>query len=354
MNALVKVKLGPDCMRYMDMPEPQPKDDEIKVRVYACGICGTDIHLMHDEYPSKPPIITGHEFSGIVVETGKDVTNFQVGDRVVTLTAIKTCEHCEYCRQGLRMLCPERKSVGSGINGGFAEFVTLPAKHAFHIPKGVSLKTAALCEPLACVVRGVCERTSITAGDYVLVAGAGIMAQLTAQVAMANGGNVIMTGLASDKERFALAESLGVFATVQVDKGDSLARVLELTGGMGVDKAFECSGAAASADFCLDALKKTGYYTQIAIPGKSIPFNMDKALYKEITISNSYASERTSWLTALRLLERRQIHIESMISDVLPLTEWRNGFNRTIARKEFKILLMPNPANHPDFLKAEE
>ena len=352
MKALVKTKLGPDCMRYMEMQEPRPAEDEIKVRVYACGICGTDIHLMHDEYPSKPPIITGHEFSGVVVETGKNVTDFQVGDRVVTLTAIETCEECEYCRQGLRMLCPERKSVGSGINGGFAEFVILPARHAFHIPEGVSLRTAALCEPLACVVRGVCERTSITAGDYVLVAGAGVMAQLTAQVVMANGGNVIMTGLASDEERFALAKSLGVFATVRVDEGDPLSRVLQLTGGMGVDKAFECSGAAASADFCLDALKKTGYYTQIAIPGKPIPFDMDKALYKEITIYNSYASERSSWLTALRLLEHRQIHIDSMISDMLPLSEWQDGFERTIAKREFKILLTPNPVDHPDFLKA--
>ena len=115
MKALVKTKLGPDCMRYMEMQEPRPAEDEIKVRVYACGICGTDIHLMHDEYPSKPPIITGHEFSGVVVETGKNVTDFQVGDRVVTLTAIETCEECEYCRQGLRMLCPERKSVGLSL-----------------------------------------------------------------------------------------------------------------------------------------------------------------------------------------------------------------------------------------------
>ena len=196
------------------------------------------------------------------------------------------------------------------------------------------------------------ERYTLQPGDYVLVAGAGVMAQLTAQVVMANGGNVIMTGLASDEERFALAKSLGVFATVRVDEGDPLSRVLQLTGGMGVDKAFECSGAAASADFCLDALKKTGYYTQIAIPGKPIPFDMDKALYKEITISNSYASERSSWLTALRLLEHRQIHIDSMISDMLPLSEWQDGFERTIAKREFKILLTPNAVDHPDFLKA--
>lgn len=343
MKALVKTKLGPDCMRYMDMPEPTPGADDIKVKVFACGVCGTDIHLMHDEYPSKPPIITGHEFSGVVVEAGENVTDFKPGDKIVTLTAVDTCEECEWCRQGLRMLCPERKSVGSGCNGGFAEYVVIPAKHAFHLPEGVSLKTAALCEPLACVVRSVCERATIKAGDFILVSGAGIMGQLTAQVAKASGGVVIMTGLQNDKERFALAKELGVFETVYVDEGDPLARIMELTGGMGVQAAFECAGVASSAKFCLEALMKTGQYLQVAIPGKPILFDMDLALYKEITISNSYASERTSWLIALRLLEKKMINIDPLVSDILPLTEWEEAFRRTIEKTGFKFLLMPDP-----------
>lgn len=350
MKALVKTKLGPDCMQYMDMPEPAPGADDIKVKVFACGICGTDIHLMHDEYPSKPPIITGHEFSGVVAEVGANVTKFKPGDRIVTLTAVDTCEECEWCRQGLRMLCPERKSVGSGCNGGFAEYVVIPAKHAFHLPEGIPLKTAALCEPLACVCRSVCERASVKAGDFVLVAGAGVMAQLTAQVAMANGGVVIMTGLKNDTERFAMAKRLGVFETVYVDEGDPLGRIMELTDSMGAQLAFECSGAAPSAKFCLEALMKTGQYIQVAIPGKPIPFDMDMALYKEITISNSYASERTSWLIALRLLEKKMINIEPLATSVLPLTEWEEGFRRTIAKEGFKILLMP----HPEDLKESE
>jgi len=343
MKALVKTKLGADCMRYMDMPEPTPGADDIKVKVYACGVCGTDIHLMHDEYPSKPPIITGHEFSGVVVETGENVTNFKPGDRIVTLTAVDTCEECEWCRQGLRMLCPERKSVGSGCNGGFAEYVVIPAKHAFHLPENVSLKTAALCEPLACVVRSVCERSVIKAGDYVLVSGAGIMGQLTAQVAKANGAVVIMTGLQSDKERFALAKELGVYETVYVDEGDPLARIMELTEGMGVAVAYECAAVASSAKFCLEALMKTGQYLQVAIPGKPILFDMDLALYKEITMSNSYASERTSWLIALRLLEKKMINIDPLVSDILPLSEWEEGLRRTIEKTGFKFLLMPDP-----------
>jgi L-iditol 2-dehydrogenase len=341
-KALVKVKYGPDCMRYMDVPEPHTGDDDIKVKVYACGICGTDLHLMQDEYPSNPPIITGHEFSGTVVEVGKNVTKFKPGDRIVTLTAVDTCEDCLWCSLGLRMLCKERKSVGSGRNGGFAEYVVIPAKHAFLIPEGVSMKTAALCEPLACVCRGVCERTVIKAGDYVLVAGAGIMGQLTAQVAMANGGIVIMTGLKNDADRFEVARRLGVYATVYVDEDDAVNRIMELTDGMGARVAFECSGAAASAEFCLQALMKTGFYTQIAIPGKPILYNMDLALYKEITISNSYASERTSWLIALRLLEQKMIRIDDLISAIFPLKEWEKGFQQTMEKKAFKVLLMPD------------
>lgn len=344
MKALVKTKLGPDCMQYMDVPEPMPGDDDIKVKIYACGICGTDIHLMHDTYPSKPPIITGHEFSGVVAEVGKNVRNFKPGDKIVTLTAVDTCEECEWCRQGLRMLCPERKSVGSGRDGGFAEYVVIPAKHAFHLPEGVSMTTAAMCEPLACVVRSVCERTTVHAGDYVLVSGAGIMAQLTAQVAHANGGVVIMTGLEQDAERFALAERLGgVYATVRVDQEGALEKILELTNGMGPQVAYECAGVAASANFCLQALRKTGTYAQVAIPGKPISIDMDLALYKEIVLTNSYASERTSWLTALSLLENHLINIAPLASAVLPLEQWEEGFRQTIAKEGFKVLLMPHP-----------
>lgn len=341
MKALVKTCLGPDCMRYMDVPEPSPGDDEIKVRVHACGICGTDIHLMHDTYPSNPPIITGHEFSGVVVENGIEVQEFSPGDRVVTLTAVETCGTCEWCRQGLRMLCPERKSVGSGRNGGFAEYVVIPALHAFHLPENISLTEAALCEPLACVCRSVCERTVVRAGDWVLVAGAGIMGQLTAQVAMACGAQVIMTGLRRDVERFRLARELGVCATVAVDDGNPLEEIARITHGLGPQTAFECSGAAESGELCLQALMKTGTYMQVAIPGKPILFNMDLALYKEIAISNSYASERSSWLIALRLLEQKRVNLTPLISAQLPLADWEEGFRRSMTREEFKILLLP-------------
>ncbi len=329
----------------MDVPEPVTGDDDIKIKIYACGICGTDIHIYHGVYPTNPPTILGHEFSGTVVETGKNVKKFSPGDRVVTLTAVDTCEECEWCRQGLRMLCPERKSVGSGRDGGFAEYVVVPAKHAFHLPDNVSLTTAALCEPLACVVRSVCERTQLHAGDYVLVSGAGVMGQFTAQVAHANGATVIMTGLEADEaERFPMARRLGgVKEIVRVDQEGALEKIMQLTGGLGPHVAYECAGAASSANFCLKALRKTGTYAQVAIPGKPIPIDMDMALYKEIVMTNSYASERTSWLQMLSLLEHDLVNISPLASSILPLEQWEEGYRRTIAKEGFKVLLMPHP-----------
>ena len=341
MKALVKTKPGPGGLQLMDLPEPSPGDDEIKVKVYACGVCGTDLHILHGQYPSSPPVTLGHEFSGYVTEVGRYVKNFQVGDRVVSMTAVKTCGTCEWCLRDLRMLCPQRQSLGVAWNGAFAEYVILPARQSFHLPESVSMLAGALCEPLACCCRGVCEGSNVKPGDYVLVTGAGIMGQLTAQAAMACGGTVIMTGLKGDEKRFDAARHAGVFATVYADGDDPLKEILALTGGEYPAEAFECSGTAAAADFCLHALRKTGSYTQIAIPGKPIPFDMDLALYKEISISNSYASERSSWELALKLLEQKRVQIQQLAGTVFPLEQWQAAFDRMAAKEDFKVLIQP-------------
>jgi len=348
MKALVKTKFGADCMHLMEVPELILKDDEIKVKIYACGVCGTDIHIMHDSYKSEPPVTLGHEFSGYVTEVGKDVHDFKVGDRVTSMTAVKTCGTCEWCVQDLRMLCPERKSLGVAWNGAFANYAVLPAKQCFKLPDNVPMILGALGEPLACCCRAVCERTPITPGDYVLVAGAGIMGQLTAQIAIANGGIVIMTGLKDDTERFEIAKKAGVYGTVYVDGPDPVGEVLRLTGGEYPNVAFECSGSAASTQFCLEVLKKYGYYTQISIPGKPIPFDMDLALVKEISVFTSYASERSSWKIALQLLEKGLVHIDELVGSIYSLDQWEDAFNRMIAKEDFKVFIMPNEEYRKD------
>ena len=328
-------------MALVDIPEPTPAPNELKIKIHAAGICGTDLHIRHDEYPVAPPVTMGHEYAGTVVEVGSAVKGFAVGDRVVSLTAVHTCGHCRHCYEGLLMLCTNRLSIGSGKNGAFAEYMVIPSHLAFHIPEGVSLEAAALCEPLACVVRGVIERTNIKAGDYALVSGPGAIGQLALQAAKACGARVAVSGTSQDVERLALSQTLGADATLVVDSIDMDQATAQFTGGEGFDIAFECAGAAPSADSCLRALRKHSQYAQIGIFGKKIPFDLDLALFKEVTITNSFASERTSWVIALRLLADKKVDTLPLISGQFPLQQWEKAFSMAENKEGYKILLMP-------------
>lgn len=313
---------------------------DIKVKVHATGICGTDLHILKDEYPVDYPVVMGHEYSGEVVEVGEHISTFEVGDRVVSHTAVITCGSCHYCKQGLLMLCEERKSIGSGVNGAFAEYLKIPANLAYKVPEGISLDEAALSEPLACIVRSVIERATVKAGDDVLVSGPGTIGLLTLQVVLASGGNVVVMGTSKDRARLKLAKDLGAKDIVVVDDPKNKNKLANMEGKF--DVAFECSGAAPSADNCLQLLKKTGLYVQVGLYGKKIPFDHDLALMKEINITNSYASEPSSWVRTLQLLKSGQVNVRPLISNKLSLEEWKKGFEIVENKEGYKVLLVPS------------
>lgn len=340
MKALVKKGLGEENIGLEQIEIPSIGDDEILVRVHATGICGTDVHILRDEYPANYPVALGHEYSGYVEEVGMNVTNFKKGERVVSHTAAVTCGKCYYCKHGLLMLCEGRKSIGSGVNGAFAEYVVVPAKLTYKIPENLSMDEAALSEPLACIVRSVIERATVKAGDTVVVSGPGTIGLLTQQVVQASGGNVTVVGTSQDRARLKLAKELGAMDIVVVDDEKEQEKLQSVMGTF--DVAFECSGAAPSADNCLHLLKKTGLYVQVGLYGKKIPFDHDLALMKEINITNSYASEPTSWVRALQLLESKKVNVKPLISNKLPLEEWEKGFDIVMNKGGFKVLLSPN------------
>lgn len=341
MKALVKEGPGENGVMLKCVEETRMKVNEVKIKVHAVGICGTDIHIVKDEYKSNYPVILGHEYSGVIEEIGDDVTDLKAGDKVVSLTAAVTCGHCQYCYAGLLMLCDQRQSIGSGVNGAMTEYLSMPAHLVFKLPEGVSLDEAVLCEPLACVVRAVIERATVKAGDYVLVSGPGTIGNLTMQVAIASGGKVVVTGTAADKRRLELASQLGAKATIIVDQEDVNQRVKEITYGNGFDVAFECAGAATSAQSCLQLLKKAGLFVQVALYGKKIEFDHDLALVKEISITNSFASERTSWEKTLRLMQNKQVDVVPLISAKFPLAQWEKAFEMVIKKNGYKVLLIP-------------
>jgi len=340
MKALRKLRHGEDGLKILtDFAMPVPAAGEVLIKIHYAGICGTDLHIMHDEFKVIPPVTIGHEFSGVVEACGEGADEFAPGDKVVAMTAAGFCGHCTYCQQGLYMLCDKKKALGSGKDGAFAEYMTMPADRMFKLPDNIPLLDAALCEPLACAVRGAVEIAHVKPGDYVYVSGPGIIGQLVAQLANIAGGHVTVAGTSQDAKRLELALELGADEVIDVMRDDVLACARENTNGSLYDVVFECSGAARAADTCLDVVRKTGHYQQVGLFGKPISFDMDKALLKEVNIANSYASERTSWIIALRLLKQGRLQLKPLVSAVLPLEEWRKGFSMAEDKEGYKIIL---------------
>ncbi len=158
MLGLVKYASGPGKLELREIPEPQVIPGSVKIAVKAAGVCGTDIHIMRDEYPYSPPVVLGHEMAGEIVEAGAGVDEFRVGDHVTALPFAHTCGRCPHCLNGEPALCEERLSFGSGLDGAFAPYLVLPAHVVRHLPPGVSFEVGALAEPVACCVKAIQEK----------------------------------------------------------------------------------------------------------------------------------------------------------------------------------------------------
>ncbi len=163
MQGVAKLARGDGNVGLLDVPEPTVIPGHVLVAVHAAGVCGTDLHIYHDEYPSNPPVIMGHEVAGVVAEIGPGVTTCRSGDRVTSETYFYVCGQCEYCRAGLPNLCAGRKSIGSGVHGAFAKYVLVPAQNIHQLPANVDEMAGALTEPLACCVHAL-ELTRLSRG----------------------------------------------------------------------------------------------------------------------------------------------------------------------------------------------
>ncbi|MDR1933609.1 MAG: zinc-binding dehydrogenase, partial [Spirochaetales bacterium] len=316
MKALVKTARGPGNLEIRDMPEPVCTDRGVKIEIAACGICGTDIHVMKDEFPVNPPVIIGHEFCGTVTETGGAVTRFQPGDRVTAENVCIHCDECYMCRTGHYAICVSRGAQGLNIDGAFAKYIVCDESNVYHIPPNISLEEGALSEPMVCAVHAVLDQTKVGAGDVVLVSGPGAMGLIAAQAAIAEGGRVILTGTTSDARRFEVARELGIETTVDVLTQDAAALVAEASGGDGADVFIECSGAAPAVDTGLKLIRKRGRYTQVGLFGKKAPVDLDALVVKEIRMTGSMSHTRSAWKRGLALVGEGKIRLAPLITSI--------------------------------------
>ncbi len=349
MKAVMKLARGPGNVGVKDIPEPAPAAGQVLVKVAAAGICGTDLHIYHDEFKTQPPVVLGHELSGEVVAVGEDVEGVVPGLRVTTETYFSTCGACRFCRTGHANLCLSRRSIGSAVNGGFTSYVVVPAENVHALPKGLSFEAGALTEPLACVVHGVLSTPTVRPGDVAVIAGPGAIGLLTLQVVKAAGATVVMLGTNADAERLELAKRLGADYALNVENAeakttgqDPEALVRDLTfEGLGADVVYECSGAGPAAAQLLNLVRRRGRYVQIGLFGKAIAWDMDEVCYKELLVTGSNASVPSSWIGALKLLETGAVRTDALITDRFSVTEWREAFGRFESKRGVKLLLTP-------------
>jgi L-iditol 2-dehydrogenase len=345
MKALVKTEKGPGHIRLQDMPLPTVEcPDDVLIAVKAAGICGTDIHILHDKFPYWPPVILGHEFSGEVVEVGCDVTRVKVGDRVVGEPHTRACGKCFLCRTGNRQICPDKRSPGWGIDGAFARFIVMPEMLLHKIPDNLGYDEAAMIEPAANVLQDVLLRTRVDAGDVVVVLGPGPIGLVAAMCARIGGAKaVIVAGANRDEElRLPTAKKLAFKHVLNVQKDDLGALVAELSGGRGADMVVEASGAEPAINQAVQLIRKQGRICVIGMTGKpEISFKWDAAIFKDCRIDFHISTAYECWDRTIAMVAGGQLKLGELITHREPLENWQKAFDAAEKQQGLKAILIP-------------
>ena len=342
MKAIVKLKEGEGNVELIEKPEPSVKKNEVKIKVEAVGICGTDVKIKHGTTWSNPPVVLGHELSGVVSEIGEDVKSVKVGDRVVTETGNVVCGHCYYCRTGNFLMCKERLSIGYGVDGGMAQYCVVREDIIHILPDEIPFDAGSLCEPAAVSVHAVYDAVSLIPTDTVVVIGAGAIGLLVAQLAKNFGTTVIVTGLTQDEERLEVAKKLGIDYTVNTQKESVEDLVKNLTDGMGADVVFECSGSAPGVHTGMTMLKKMGTLVQIGLTKPTMEIEYSMLTAKQISLVGTFGHMWQSWDTALKLMKQGKINAGALISHRFAIDDWEEAFAVAESGKGLKIVIFPN------------
>ncbi|MEU6383968.1 zinc-dependent alcohol dehydrogenase family protein [Streptomyces bauhiniae] len=313
------------------IPDPSPGPSEVVVQVSSCGLCGTDMHILGGELPSVPyPLIPGHELTGVVVEAGKDVLFPAVGQRVA-VDPNTPCGACHYCRIGRGNLCEHYTAVGVTRNGGFAEYVAVPAARCHVLPEGLSEAAAGLVEPLSCAVHGL-SRLPRRPGEHYLVYGAGTMGLMMAAL-VGNAGAASVSVVDPNVRRLELARRMGADATA--------ANADELGREHGFEVVIDATGVIAAIEDGLGRVRKGGTFLQfgVADPSRRATFSPYLVYNREIDIIGSMAVHN-GFQPAVEILAGG-LDLDPLVSDVLPLENFDDAVTLFRAGAGQKIHLAP-------------
>jgi L-iditol 2-dehydrogenase len=330
-----------------DVPEPQPREDNVIVRVHGCAICGTDVKAYNIGIASiKPPVILGHEMAGSVVEAGKLTAGFEPGDRVTVSTTLP-CGRCALCVRGYFNLCVNKASIGTLINGAFAEFLEVPKRALEHgylmkLPSSISDHAGCLCEPLACVINGQ-NQAKVGFPDTAVVIGGGPLGLLQAEAARSRGAvkNVLVQ---RSKKRCEMAAKFKIDRIVCSEEGDPAATVREVTGGAGADVVINAAPTREAVQLAFELVGKTGRVSLFASVPKDNPMvelDANRIHYGQISVFGASDSTALDHLQAISMIEAGGISTEELVTHVLPLREFARGIELINKREALKVIIEP-------------
>lgn len=341
------VYYGPADIRLETVPVPPCSDDEIRAKVDACAVCGTDLKAyLHGNQRIKAPMVMGHEFTGIVQTVGKNVVDFSLGDRIVMATSI-SCGRCYYCKKGLRNLCSDLAPMGFSYPGGMAEFITIPGRaltngHVIKVPKGIKAASAALSEPVSCAIN-CAENCSIQPDDTVAVIGAGPMGIINACVARRLGAKKIIVAEINDI-RLKLAEAFRFDLLINPTRRDLTKIVKDETNAVGADVVIVAAPATQPQQEALDLVRKHGTVCLFAsLPTAESTLSLDsrKIHYGEIRVVGTSDSTPAQVAKAVELIANASLPVDKLASHILPLNDIFKAYDLMQSGQALRVVLKP-------------
>jgi len=332
---------GRKDLRYEDVSEPSPGPGQLKIKVALAGICGTDLkeyatgpHMLSRD---KAPLTRGHEFAGTVAAVGKGVTDFRVGDRVSGV-GYYYCGECYCCKKGVYNLCVNQGFTGLTTDGCMAEFFVLPAYACYKLPDTVSDEYGALVEPLAVALHAI-RQGRVSPGDTVAIVGDGAIGLCALLSARAAGASAVYL-VAKHRGRGELAEKLGANAVIYLNEGNPVQKLLELTGGIGVNAAIECVGYPDTPQLTVELVRRGGIAVIVGVFEKPGTLDFSTIMFTERTLvgSSIYLHEGR---TVIDLLADRRIDPGPLITSIVPLKDGAKlGFEALLTDKEANIKVL--------------
>ena len=331
-------------MEYLEVEKPEINPDEVLIQVKACGICGSDIHGFDGSTGRRrPPVIMGHEASGVIAEVGTAVKGWNVADRV-TFDSTIYCGHCRYCQNGQINLCENRRVLGVSCeeyrkDGAFAEYIAVPQHILYKLPDEVTFNQATIVEPLSVAVHAV-SLSPRTINASTAVIGAGMIGLLVIQTLRATGyGNII--AIDQDESRLEMAKKMGADVAIYSDD-TTVETVKKITGGEGVDIAFEVVGANSSFNTAIQCARKGGAVTLIGNVSPKVELPLQTVVTRQIRLQGSCASSG-EYSACLDMIARKMVDVDSIISTAAPLSQGNEWFSKLYHHEGNFLKIVLNP-----------